>query len=502
MATGISRILFSALLIGVILTLPLPAARAVAPATVQISGAAFVITWLPACATPPAEAITALETAAALWGTWISSPVPIAVSACWTPDPSGGDALATGIPAEYITNFPGAPLVNVNYPIALANALSGADLHPGAVDMRLQFKSDIAWSYTTKMHATAGEDFIAVALHELAHGLGFVGNMVESSNIGFCGDGPYGALYPCPTPYDWFAMDSTGVPLLDYRTPDPRELGARLKSDASFGGANVITAYGSPLKLYTPATWMWGSSLSHLDQSTFGGGSNRLMTPSYSGVTRHPGAATLAAFQDLGWLRAGNLPNLTTSGPLVLGVDQTMPFTGALVWPAYAGQNITYTWKAADLAPITSTGPRITDSATLAWAAPGEKRITLTASGGVTPVSAARSVLVYGVSASGPATGQTDRVYAFDAALTLDAATFPITYTWEATGKTPIVHANAYLTTDATTFSWSAPGAKTITVTVDIKTGVAQATHTLQIAGIVLDKHIYLPLVIRTSPNE
>ena len=220
------------------------------------TGATFDVTWSSGCQMPPAEAVTALEYAAALWGAWLSSTVPIEVTACWTPDLSGGDTLGTGMPTEYIRNFPGAPLVDTAYPIALANALSGSDLNPAHMDMTLQFKSDVTWSFVTTPHRTApaaNEDFVTVALHELAHGLGFTGNMYEDYNIGFCGDGLYGYLYPCPTPYDWFVVDSAGVPLLNYHTPDPRELGTRLKSDANFGGPNTSVANGgTAAKLYTP----------------------------------------------------------------------------------------------------------------------------------------------------------------------------------------------------------------------------------------------------------
>jgi hypothetical protein len=274
------------------------ATRYASPGSLSGTGAVFHITWQASCETPPAEAVTALEYAAGLWGTWISSTVPVEVTSCWTPNLGSGDALGTGMPTEYVRDFPGAPLVDTAYPAALANALSGSDLNPAQVDMTLQFKSDVTWSFvTTATHLTApteDKDFVTVALHELAHGLGSIGNMYEDYNVGFCGEGPYGYLYPCPTPYDWFAVDSAGVPLLDYRAPDPRELGTRLKSDANFGGLNAVVANGGLVKLYTPAAFYFGSSLSHLDLSTFQTGENRLMTPSYNGVARHPGPVTLA----------------------------------------------------------------------------------------------------------------------------------------------------------------------------------------------------------------
>ncbi|HQK15568.1 MAG TPA: hypothetical protein PLJ78_16675, partial [Anaerolineae bacterium] len=375
------------------------------------NGAIFDITWgaPPVCLEPPPAAVTALDYAAGLWGTWVSSTVPIEVSACWTPNLSGGDALATGMPSRYIYNFSGAPLVNTAYPIALANALTGSDLAPTWADMTLQFKSDVAWSFiTTTTHLSApaaGEDFVAVALHELAHGLGFIGNMYEEWNVGFCGN----ALYPCPTPYDWFAVDSAGVALLSHLPNDPYALAARLKGDANFGGPNtLIASAGAAAKLYTPMNWQPGSSLSHLDQSTFGGGTNRLMTPSYSGVTRHPGPVTLAIFQDMGWLRADGIPNVVTSGPLIIGAGQVVTMTGGLVWSGYTGQPMTYTWTAAEQITTTHPGLTVTDEITFTWTTRGDKRITLGVTDGVTVAYATRTALVYDVTASGLTQGDTN----------------------------------------------------------------------------------------------
>ncbi|HOT92686.1 MAG TPA: hypothetical protein PLN71_14070 [Anaerolineae bacterium] len=464
------------------------------------NGAIFDITWgaPPVCLEPPPAAVTALDYAAGLWGTWVSSTVPIEVSACWTPNLSGGDALATGMPSRYIYNFSGAPLVNTAYPIALANALTGSDLAPTWADMTLQFKSDVAWSFiTTTTHLSApaaGEDFVAVALHELAHGLGFIGNMYEEWNVGFCGN----ALYPCPTPYDWFAVDSAGVALLSHLPNDPYALAARLKGDANFGGPNtLIASAGAAAKLYTPMNWQPGSSLSHLDQSTFGGGTNRLMTPSYSGVTRHPGPVTLAIFQDMGWLRADGIPNVVTSGPLIIGAGQVVTMTGGLVWSGYTGQPMTYTWTAAEQITTTHPGLTVTDEITFTWTTRGDKRITLGVTDGVTVAYATRTALVYDVTASGLTQGDTNHAYTFNAAIAPEITIFPITYTWEATDKTPIVHANLYQTYDSAAFTWTTPGTKTITITAAIAGAVTHDIHEIVIKGLVLDKHIFLPLVLR-----
>jgi hypothetical protein len=478
-----------------------PVAVFAAPAT-PTNGATFNITWgtPPGCLEPPPEAVTALAYAAGLWGMWISSTVPIEVSVCWTPNLSGGDVLGTGAPAEYIYNFPGAPLVNTAYPIALANALSGSDLDPARADMTLQFRSDVVWSFVlTPTHLTApvyGEDFVTVALHELAHGLGFTGNMYEEWNVGFCSH----FLNPCPTPYDRFVVDSAGIALLSYLPNDPYTLAARLKGDANFGGPNTVAANaGAAAKLYTPTNWQPGSSLSHLDQITFQSGANRLMTPIYSGVTRHPGPVTLAIFQDMGWLRADGAPNVVTSGPPIIGAGQVVSMTGNLVWSGYAGQPITYTWTATEQITTIHPGLRAMDEITFTWAAPGEKRITLTATDGNASASATRAALVYNVTASGSTQGNTNHTYTFNAAIAPEITTFPITYTWEATDQSPIVHANLYQTTDSVLFAWSMPGTKTITVTAAMAGAMTYDVHEIVIEGLVLDKHIFLPLVLQQS---
>ena len=473
------------------------AASASSPDAPGAVGAFFNVTWSSTCETPPPEAETALAYAAGLWSGWISSTVPIEVSACWTPNLSGGDTLGTGMPTGYVRNFANAPLVDVQYPIALANALAGVDLNPVRGDMTLAFKSDVAWSFAVA-GSGSGMDFIGVALHELGHGLGFIGNMYVDYSVGFCGDGIYGALYPCPTPYDWFAVDSTGTPLLEYKTPDPRDLGDRLKSDANFGGPNTLAANGaSAAKLYTPGSFSFGSSLSHLDQTTFGGGENKLMTPSYSGMARHPGPVTLAIMQDIGWLRADDTLNVATSGPRVVGVKQTAMLTADLVGPDDVGQPVTYTWEVEDQTPVVHPGLTDGDSVTFTWTSAGEKRVTLTAADGPVSTYATRTALVFDVNAAGPSQGKTDRLYTFNANVVPGTGGYPITYTWEATDQVPVVHPDLLVTGDSVSLTWTKPGTKTVTATAAIAGYAVRAVQTIEIEGLLLNQHVFLPLVIR-----
>jgi hypothetical protein len=299
----------------------------------------------------------------------------------------------------------------------------------------------------------------------------------------------------CPGPYDRFAADGDDVLLLDLQTPDPRVLADRLTRDANFGGPNARAANGgTAAKLYTPPSW-GDSSLSHLDRDTFQDTENALMAP--SGAGSHPGPVGLAILQDMGWLRADGAPNAVTSGPQILGVDQAANFNGELLWSAYAGQAITYTWTAEDQAPITHTGSTTTDGATFTWTTPGRRRLTLTATDGAESASATRDLLVYGVSLSGPAEGDTDHAATFTAAVTPEVWTHPITYTWQASGQSPVTHTGSYELTDGAAFTWLSAGPQTITVTAHIGEAAIRAVHAIEIEGVVLDQHIYVPLVVR-----
>lgn len=100
--------------------------------------------------------------------------MPIVVQACWASAVIDG-ALGTGAPTGYRTNTSGTIFADTFYPIALANARAGVDLAPDAADMVLTFDGTIPWSYDVS--ASGNADFITVALHELGHGLGFVGNI-------------------------------------------------------------------------------------------------------------------------------------------------------------------------------------------------------------------------------------------------------------------------------------------------------------------------------------
>ncbi len=449
--------------------------------------AVFQVAWDPGCGEPPQAARDALLAAAAAWEERLASPVVIAVQACWTSSPSCG-GLACGSPGEFLSNFIKAPQVDTAYPVALANALSGMDLNGVSSEINLQFDSAHSWDFSIDPVG----NFMTVAMHELGHGLGFYTGMYESYNVGYCGDGLYGALYPCPTVYDRFVVDSLHVPLLSYKAPDPRVLGAKLKSDANFGGPNTLSQNaGAPLPLYTPASFDLGSSICHVDMD-YAYTADGLMTPIGAGGL---GPLTIALMHDLGWGMADGSPDLRASGPLALGIDQAGEFSVNLNWPAYAGQPITYTWSLPGGMTQVHSSRGVTD--TLSWgsSSTGFSPIAVTASGPFQSSSTTHAPIVVEISLSGPTQGVTGEAYAFSAALTPSTG-LPVTYTWQVTGLPELIHTGMDYD-DTAQFTWSTPGAKTVTVTAALGGGLVAAQGSLQIGGEAQPQRLFLPLVVR-----
>ena len=222
-------------------------------------------------ANPAAKA--AFQFAVDQWSNVISSPVPIVVDAQFTALSPG--VLGSAGPHNVAANFTGRPIANTWYPIALANALHGSDLDVSGADIDASFSSTFGGFYFGTDGQTAGKyDFASVVLHELGHGLGFLGAYTVSNGTGSvcCGLGS-------PLAYDRFTS-SNGQALDQIATPSVA-LGNALTSQAvQFSGPQTLAVGLGPAQLYAPATWQGGSSYSHLDETVYGAGNpNSLMTP-------------------------------------------------------------------------------------------------------------------------------------------------------------------------------------------------------------------------------
>lgn len=153
-----------------------------------------------------------------------------------------------------------------------------------------------AWDYDD--HVAGGTfDFKTVAIHELLHAVGF-SSYISSTGAG----GGNGSTY---SKFDQFLTDASGNRLVD--TGGNYVGGSILSngtgSDVYFSGTNAMAANGGArVHIYSPATYLDGSSLGHLDTDFFTSAAYIMEHAVASGpATRTLSAIELGVLTDLGY---------------------------------------------------------------------------------------------------------------------------------------------------------------------------------------------------------
>ena len=253
----------------------------------------------------PPEAKVAFEYAVSIWESLIVSDIPINISANWIViDPSSdSNVLGSAGSTSFLKNLEGFPHAGVFYNIPLAEKLAKKELDaPNTPDISIVFNGPTNWYFGTDGQTPSGKyDLVTVAIHELCHGLGFIGSMdVNSEGQGEWG---YGSIYPFP--FDEFLYNGNGQQLIDLNTfSNPSvDLFNQLVSDNLFFNGPVVKAtIGNQVKLYAPNAFGNGSSVYHLSKD-YDESSSQLMTPVINtGASIHdPGPINMAILADIGW---------------------------------------------------------------------------------------------------------------------------------------------------------------------------------------------------------
>jgi hypothetical protein len=238
----------------------------------------------------------AFEYAAGVWGGLLDGPVPVVVRTRM--DPLGGSATAAVLgyagPTVVWRDSPNVPREDMWYVSALANQFAGVDLDPASPDILVVLNSDLDgdvlgvrdWYYGTDRLPGVHVDFVAVALHELGHGLGFTSLINKSTGL---------FLWDSPDIYSFFLELGGGGPLVSL--PVEERLAAMTSDNVWWWGGMVQAAHGGPARIFAPDPVQGGSSISHWDVSH---SPHELMEPYYGGAFHDPGLA-LDAFHDMGW---------------------------------------------------------------------------------------------------------------------------------------------------------------------------------------------------------
>ena len=146
-----------------------------------------------------------------IWDAILGSPVQIRVQASFDPLPCSATSgvLGGAGPNVVDSDFAGAPFATTWYNAAEANRLAGVDIDPADDDIGAQFNVNVgtagclttrSWYYGFDGNEGAnGLDLLAVLLHEIGHGLGFMTLTDESDGTFFFGQ---------PSIWDRYLMDN------------------------------------------------------------------------------------------------------------------------------------------------------------------------------------------------------------------------------------------------------------------------------------------------------
>jgi hypothetical protein len=247
--------------------------------------------------TVPQEYRPAIQAAVDVWSQNFKSSIPINVETLYERQANAG-VLAAASPGRFFNGFTGEPDPTLWYASAMANAIAGKDLDPNTPEVTIRINSTNGPSLYLGTDGNCPRnqfDLESIVIHELAHGLGFLSNADYDQVF------RNGSLQR-PTPYDAYAQLPDGRRLMDLPTPSA-ELGMAMTNSLVWSGANGVKANGGiKPKLYTPAVYELGSSISHLDEATFSGSpTDSVMTPNLANgeVFHSPGPLATAMMQDM-----------------------------------------------------------------------------------------------------------------------------------------------------------------------------------------------------------
>ena len=265
----------------------------------------FEVNFLTESRTPwPEPAKKTFLRATQIWSYLFESNVTITVDAYWAPLDRGilGNARPGGPKGGgYFKDFPGAPEKNLWYPAALANSLASDKKDQDELNAEITARfnstpSNVNWYYGTDGKDAIGQfDFLSAVLHELGHGLGIISTETFNDRFGtFANDSP--------SIFAGFVANEAGRRLSDLSATLP-EFATYVTSPLYWvGSQGTLANNGTKPKLYAPAQYKTGSSVSHLDDELFPKSAiNGLMssTIDMQQAIHDPGPVVIAMLKDM-----------------------------------------------------------------------------------------------------------------------------------------------------------------------------------------------------------
>lgn len=266
----------------------------------------------------PTEASSAFLYALDIWAAHLNSKVPIKVSATWNENETDDDTITLGSAApSVVVQIPGIGKPDTFYPIAHLSALAGTPIRDQLDDVDYDINVTMncgypGWYFGIDAKTPPNHiDFVTVILHEIGHGIGFIGSVQEVSEDSETAK--WGFSDP-PTPgiFDRFVVDGEDHFLID-ETEYPNPSAALFEALTGKRGGiflegeeinhTLTSQHASKGVLYSPDEFRKGSSYSHLDQQTFSNTENALMRPSMdrASAIHTPGPLFCGLLRDMEW---------------------------------------------------------------------------------------------------------------------------------------------------------------------------------------------------------
>ena len=287
------------------------------------------------------QAKPAFDYAVNVWNRLVdTSKVDVIINATWE---TVTGFLATG-DGSGTANFTGAPLTNTLYSVPLANQLAGTDLNGSLPDIDVRVNNNpsasfpgLSWYFGTDANPGANQtDLVTTLLHEIAHGMGFIGSFRFDSATG---QGiSVDTINNYPSIYTRFIENGSGQKITDtvlFPVPSVALGNQLISNNLFFNGPKAVAGNGgTKLNIEAPNIF-YSQSIDHLDEATYGNGSNSLMTARQGlGVAIYnPGPLTLGVLEDIGWKLNADLGVTVT-------VDNPAPKEGDVITYTISAKNV------------------------------------------------------------------------------------------------------------------------------------------------------------------
>lgn len=241
----------------------------------------------------PDSVMNVMKYCANIWNEYITTPITINVNVSWQELKSNVNAYAK--PTNYYT------INGIFYPVALAEKLQKKNLNANEPDIEVVINKTMKWYLDPDKipsELSKGQyDLTTTLLHEIAHGLGYIGS-ITSENLTT-------TEFSAPTVFDMLVADKDGKPIVTKKDDSYILDNTVLTGNDIYWNGKFAKAYcGEKLKLYAPENFNSGSTVYHLDETAYPTDCGfELMTPklSQNEIFRKPDMATIAMIADLGW---------------------------------------------------------------------------------------------------------------------------------------------------------------------------------------------------------